>query len=150
MVLVQKMPKYPATVVTVKDLSECFNDRLLSLTIGFKYIILVFNTYKQYFLKSTTRAKRCHGKALVQYQVKDDTSTKHITISRFLSHDQTKADLADYLAEKTLEYNRDSTKVVVVSASGQTQATGVSNLRQITMRRLTRYDQASNSRITAT
>ncbi len=29
--VVQKMTKKPATVVTVKDLSECFNDRVLSL-----------------------------------------------------------------------------------------------------------------------
>lgn len=122
MVLVQKMTKKPATVVTVKDLSECFNDRVLSLTRGFEHVILVFDTYKQDSLKSTTRAKRRHGKAPVQYQVKDDTSIKHITMSRFLSHDQTKADFADYLAEKTLEYNRDSTKVVVVSASGRTSS----------------------------
>ncbi len=122
MVVVQKMTKKPATVVTVKDLSECFNDRVLSLTRGFEHIILVFDTYKQDSLKSTTRVKRRHGKAPVQYQVKDDTSIKHITMSRFLSHDQTKADLTDYLAEKTLEYNRDSTKVVVVSASGRTSS----------------------------
>lgn len=32
MVLVQKLSKKPATVVTVKDLSHCFNDRLMSLT----------------------------------------------------------------------------------------------------------------------
>jgi len=32
MVLLQKMAKKPATIVTIKDLSECFNDRLMSLT----------------------------------------------------------------------------------------------------------------------
>ena len=122
MVVVQKMTKKPAMVVTVKDLSECFNDRVMSLTRGFDHVILVFDTYKQDSLKSTTRDKRRQGKAPVQYQVKDDTSIKHITMSRFLSHDQTKADLTEYLAEKTLEYNRDSTKVVVVSASGQTSS----------------------------
>ena len=31
MVLVQRLTKKPATVVTVKDLSVCFNDRLMSL-----------------------------------------------------------------------------------------------------------------------
>lgn len=32
MVLLQKMTKKPATIVTVKDLSKCFNNRLTSLT----------------------------------------------------------------------------------------------------------------------
>ncbi|KAK5915520.1 hypothetical protein CesoFtcFv8_001103 [Champsocephalus esox] len=32
MVLVQRLSKKPSTVVTVKDLSGCFNDRLMSLT----------------------------------------------------------------------------------------------------------------------
>jgi len=122
MVVVQKMTKKAATVVTVKDFSECFNDRVLSLTRGFDHIILVFDTYKQDSLKSTTRSKRRHGKAPVQYQVKDDTSIAHITMSRFLSHEQTKADLADYLANKTLEYNHNSDKVIVVSASGCTSS----------------------------
>jgi len=44
-------------VVTVKDFSECFNDRVLSLTRGFDHIILVFDTYKQDSLKSTTTSK---------------------------------------------------------------------------------------------
>jgi len=124
MVVVQKMTKKPATVVTVKDFSECFNASVLSLTRGFDHIILVSDTYKQDSLKSTTRSKRRHGKASVQYQVKDDTNIKHITMSRFLSHERTKADLANYLANKTLEYNRYSDKVIVVSASGLTSSNG--------------------------
>jgi len=42
MVLVQQMAKKPATIVTIKDLSECFNDRLMSLTRDYDEIILVF------------------------------------------------------------------------------------------------------------
>jgi len=45
MILLQKMAKKPATIVIVKDLSECFNDRLMSLTRDFEEIILVFDTY---------------------------------------------------------------------------------------------------------
>ena len=41
-------------------------------------------------------------------------------MSRFLYHEQTKADLTEYLAEKTLEYNKDSSKVIIVSAAGRT------------------------------
>ena len=51
MVLVQKLAKKPAMVVTVSDLSVCFNDRLMSLTRNFDEVILVFDTYKQDSLK---------------------------------------------------------------------------------------------------
>ncbi|KAI4833348.1 hypothetical protein KUCAC02_016256 [Chaenocephalus aceratus] len=97
MVLVQRLSKKPA-----KNLSGCFNDRLMSLTRDYDEIILVFDTYRTDSLKSATRDKRRQGKA-IQYQVRDDTNIKHIPLSRFLSHDQTKADLTDYLAAKILE-----------------------------------------------
>ena len=58
----------------------------------------------------------------VQYQVRDETSIRHITMSRFLSHEQTKADLTEYLAEKTLDYNKDSSKLVITSAAGHTRS----------------------------
>ena len=58
MVLVQKMTTKTATIVTVKDLSVCFNDRLMNLTRSFDEVIVVFNTYKADSLKSTTREKR--------------------------------------------------------------------------------------------
>ncbi|KAF3839350.1 hypothetical protein F7725_018067 [Dissostichus mawsoni] len=81
MVLVQRLSKKPATVVTVKDLSGCFNDRLMSLTRDYDEIILVFDTYRTDSLKSATRDKRRQGKA-IQYQVRDDTNIKHIPLSR--------------------------------------------------------------------
>ncbi|KAK5919141.1 hypothetical protein CgunFtcFv8_023060 [Champsocephalus gunnari] len=121
MVLVQRLSKKPATVVTVKDLSGCFNDRLMSLIRDYDEIILVFDTYRTDSLKSATRDKRRQGKA-IQYQVRDDTNIKHIPLSRFLSHDQTKADLTDYLAAKILEYNRGSSKLIITSASGNTRS----------------------------
>ncbi|KAK5912068.1 hypothetical protein CesoFtcFv8_001978 [Champsocephalus esox] len=121
MVLVQRLSKKPATVVTVKDLSGCFNERLMSLTRDYDEIILVFDTYRTDSLKSATRDKRRQGKA-IQYQVRDDANIKHIPLSRFLSHDQTKADLTDYLAAKILEYNRGSSKVIITSASGNTRS----------------------------
>ena len=52
----------------------------------------------------------------MQYQVRDETSIRHITLSRFLSHDQTKANLREYLAEKTLDYNKDSPKLITLAA----------------------------------
>ena len=43
-------------------------------------------------------------------------------MSRFLSHDKTKADLTEYLAVKTLEYSKDSSMLVITSASGHTRS----------------------------
>ena len=122
MVLVQKLTKKPATIVTVKDLSASFNDRLMSLTQDFDEIILVFDTYRPDSLKSAVREKRRDGRAPVQYQVRDDTNINHIPMSRFLSHDKTKADLTVYLAAKTLDYNLASPKVIITSASGHTKS----------------------------
>src|SRR6218665_3392631 len=120
MVLLQQMTKKPATIVTVKDLSECFNNRVLSLTRDWVEILLVFDTYRDYSLKSATRDKKRQGRALIQYQVRDDTNIKHIPINRFLSHDKTKADLTNYLAAKILEYNRAAQERVIPSSSGHT------------------------------
>ena len=73
-------------------------------------------------MKSTTRQKRRKGKDPVQYRVRDETSIKHITMSRFLSHEQTKVDLTEYLDENTLDYNKDSSKLVITSAAGHTRS----------------------------
>src|SRR6218665_3020897 len=59
-----------------KDLSECFNDRLMSLIRDYDEIILVFDTYRDRSLKSATRNKRRQGRAPIQYQVRDDTNIK--------------------------------------------------------------------------
>ncbi len=101
MVLLQKMVKKPATTVTVKHLSECFNERLMSLTRDCDDIILVFDTYRDDSLKTVTRDKRRQGRTPIQYQVRDDTNIKHIPMNRFLSHDKTKANLTNYIAAKT-------------------------------------------------
>jgi len=106
MVLVQKLSKKAVAVVTVKDLSVCFNDRLMNLTRHSDEVIVVFDTYRTDSLKNRTRQKRRKGKDPMQYQVRDENSIRHITLSRFLSHDHTKANLTEYLAEKTLDYTK--------------------------------------------
>ena len=45
-------------------------------------------------------------------------------MKRFLSHDKTKADLADYLAMKLLTSDTDSPKLVITSSSGYTRSNG--------------------------
>ena len=122
MVVVQKMTKKQPTVATVKALSVWFHNRLTNLTRVFDEIILVFDLYKADSLKTTTRANRRIGKDPVQYQVQDQTNTRHLTMSRFLSHDQTKVDLIEYQAKKTLDYSSDSTQIVITSAGSHTRS----------------------------
>ena len=82
------------TINTVKDLGQCFNQRL---TKGYNEVILVFDTYTPDSLKKT-RHRRRRGKATINYHIVDDTQIKHIPLPRFLSYDQTKADITEYLA----------------------------------------------------
>lgn len=53
--VLQHMAKKPTTILTVKDLSEYFNDRLMSLTRDYDEIILVLETCRDDSLKSATR-----------------------------------------------------------------------------------------------
>jgi len=76
----------------------------------------VFDTNRDDSLKSATCDKRRQRKAPIQYHITDDTNIKHIPMSRFLSHDKTKADLTNSLAAKTLEYNRTSHKKIITSS----------------------------------
>ena len=122
MVILHKMQS--TAIGTVVDLSHCFNDLLLSMTREYDEIILVFDTYKDVFLKFATREARLQGQIPVQYHIHDETRIKHITMKRFLSHDKTKADLADYLAMRVLSYNTDSPKLVITSSSGYTRSNG--------------------------
>ena len=96
----------------------------MSIANGCDEVVLVFDTYKKDSLKNATGEKGRLGKDPDQYQVKDDTVIKLILMSRFLSHDQTKADLTDYLAEKILQFNKYSSQLVIISASGHTKSNG--------------------------
>ena len=55
MVLVQKLPNKATAMVTVKDLSMIFFERLMSLTQNCDEIILLFDTYKADSLKEDNK-----------------------------------------------------------------------------------------------
>ena len=76
MVLVQKLSTKAAAVVTLKDLSVCFSDRLMNLTRHFDKVIVVFDTYRADSLKNRMRQKRRKEKDSVHYQVRDMTSIR--------------------------------------------------------------------------
>ena len=54
--------EFSATVVTVKDLHECFNTRLMFQTRHYDEVILVFDTYKADFLKRASRRNKDKGR----------------------------------------------------------------------------------------
>ena len=72
-------------------------------------IMLVFDTYcKDVYFKYATGEARLQGQRPVQYDIHDETGIKHTNMfKRFLYHDKTKADLADYMAMEVLAYNTD-------------------------------------------
>ena len=92
-----------------------------SQKITMKLLLLLIHTRKNH-LKIDIREKRGHGKHPVRYHIADETNIQHIPLSRFLSHDQTKSDLAMYLAKGTSQHNMHSSKCVIVSASGKTNS----------------------------
>jgi hypothetical protein len=87
----------------------------MSLTRDYDEVILVFDTYMVESLKGATREKR-------RQKIRDDTNIKNIPMSRLRSHDQTKADLTEYLASKTVEYSKNSPKLIIASAAGYTES----------------------------
>ena len=66
-------------------------------------------------MKEKTREKRTAGKE-IKYRVSDKTSIANISLKQFLSHIDTKAELATYLSEKALSKfkNKSNIQFVVV------------------------------------
>ena len=96
------------------------NDLLLSMTREYDQITFVVDTYTMCLLNMRLEKHAYMGSVLIH----DETHIKHITMKRFLSHDKTNADLADYLAMKVLSYNTDSPELVITSSSGYTISNG--------------------------
>ena len=105
------------TLITLKDLSRQFNDKLLMLTADVKEVILVFDTYKTESLKQKIRQKRQHVKDPIHHKIADNTNLNHIPMARFLSHEKTEAYLTNYLAEAVLKMNANSPRFIITSAS---------------------------------
>ena len=109
--------KETVMIVTVMDLSVCFNNRLINLTRNL-VVTLIANTCKGDFLKSTSRQKQQHGRIQFSTGTKFEMRPASSTSQQVLPCDQTQADLTEHLAEKTLEYSKGSSK-----SSSQLQAT---------------------------
>jgi len=91
------------TIKTCKDFAEVFVQRLVHLSRSYDEIRLIFDRYVQGSLKHKMTAKRTGGNE-VQYHVDDTVNLANIPLKQFLSHIQTKSELTDYLADKTLKH----------------------------------------------
>ena len=98
---------------TCKDLKDQFMARLLRESDAFSEVRLVFDRYIEGSLKEQTREKRTSGIS-VRYIVKDSTSLVGLTLKRFFSHIQTKADLTIYLSEYAISELPSASKRFVV------------------------------------
>ena len=86
-------------IKTCKDYAIAFFNKIKYEASGFDEIRVIFDRYIERSLKSKTRDARTSG-IQVRYKVADDTCIEHISTSQFLSHIETKNELAAYLSEK--------------------------------------------------
>ena len=89
-----------------------------------KEVRLVFDRYDiATSLKEATREKRQAGQDPIYYRITDATLITKVPMKRLLSHPKTKMELTIYLAGKTLEHARQSTRPFVVAWGSQCRAT---------------------------
>lgn len=74
-------------------------------------------------LKTATRKTRQGGQDPIYYKITDTTHIAKVPMKRLLSHVNTKMELTQYLARKTLEKGHESGKDVVVAWSNKCKAT---------------------------
>jgi len=101
----------------VKYFSQHFNNRLVTLTVDFYEVILVFDTYKTDSLKQKTTEKTTARQR--SHSIPDCRRHKYQahTNGHFLSHVKTKANLTDYLAEAVLKKNANSQKLIIITSA---------------------------------
>lgn len=83
----------------------------------------IFRYDVPFSLKTATRVSRLGGKDPIYYRITDTTHIANIPMKRLLSHTNTKMELTQYLARKTLERGHQTEKRVVVAWSCQCKAT---------------------------
>lgn len=116
MIVVQKEI---ATVLSVKILSPLFYDKLNKrLQWGDSS-----PWYPQrWFFEAYHKYRKKRWKNVIQYQMWNDANIKDIPMSHLLSHNQTKADLIEYIASKNILYCKELPKLAIASAAGKQQS----------------------------
>ena len=73
-------------------------------------VVLVWDVYKENYIKKRTRINRLNDNTPVRYQVRNSTKPSHLSMTSILWHDDTKNDLIKNLSHETFEINKTSTK----------------------------------------
>ena len=102
MALVNRVKKMP-DIKTCQDFSDLFLQKVSYEISGFQTVVLTSDRYVNLSLKGMTREKRS-GEECVRFKITDDTNIERTTLTKFLSHSQTKQDLTAYLGKKATKY----------------------------------------------
>jgi len=114
----------PTWIATCSQLAEHFTDHLFQQYIESDEIHLVFDRYDvPMSLKSATRVRRQGFQDPVYYRITDSTHIGKLQMKRLLSHNNTKMELTEYLARKTLEHAETKGKRLVVAWGSECEAT---------------------------
>ena len=88
-----------------------------------KQLLFSFRYDVPFSLKTATRVSRQGGQDPIYYKITDTTHIAKVPIKRLLSHVNTKVELTQFLARKTLEKGSHTGKDVVVAWGSQCKAT---------------------------
>ena len=105
-------------------LADHFTSRIFEKFNNNEEIRLVFDRYDlPSSLKQGTRIKRQGGQNPVYYRITASTHLARLPMKRLLSHTKTKMELADYLAQKTIEFGQRNGRRVVVAWRSECKGT---------------------------
>ena len=112
---VQSLDK-PDWIKSCSQLADHFACRILEKYGDNDEIRLIFDRYDlPSSLKEATREKRLGNHDPVYYRVTSTTHIAKVSAKKLLSHEKTKSELTEYLAERTIKHaERNGTRVVVV------------------------------------
>ena len=142
MMIVQQMAKKWGTISTVR-FQPALQRQATNVDSRFWWgysLILVFDTYKADSLKQKNNGKN-DGKAKIPFNTGlQTTQISAHTNGHFLSHEKTKANLTEYLAEAVLKKSANSQKLIIThQQQAIKEATETCTLRTAITRRLIHY-----------
>ena len=107
MAVVQQIEK-PAWIQTCSDYNKHFMKQLDSIVKDYNEAHLVFERFDRYDVSDSliearpTRKYRKHDKVPVAYHISDSSNIAKLSALQFLAHKQTKHELTQYLAAKSV------------------------------------------------
>ena len=94
----------PASVKTLKDLTNVFHQDVEKLTGSCRVVIIAFQTYYDISLKNSTRSGRPRNAVLVEFAVDNAFGTIDASLIEILSHTRTKQQLTSFFGKKLPTY----------------------------------------------